>query len=157
MHTPIIQVTYPASFFHQITLFSIPIFPYVFKQDNYFTFSFPVMVTQKAEIFIMKMNTTHNSKNHVKYNLFPKESPWALGNYNYCYWPRDRVISHKPRGRELTVSALQFMNVKKKKKKSSSQKTKKNKTRKMLKKKEVFWQKFQKLNATWYKSWNQIQ
>lgn len=86
----------------------------------------------------MKMNTTHNSKNHVKYNLFPKESPWALGNYNYCYWPRDRVISHKPRGRELTVSALQFMNVKKKKKKSSSQKTKKNKTRKMLKKKEVF-------------------
>lgn len=155
MHTPIIQVTYPASFFHQITLFSIPIFPYVFKQDNYFTFSFPVMVTQKAEIFIMKMNTTHNSKNHVKYNLFPKESPWALGNYNYCYWPRDRVISHKPRGRELTVSALQFMNVKKKKKKSSSQKT--NKTRKMLKKKEVFWQKFQKLNATWYKSWNQIQ
>lgn len=60
------------------------------------------------------MSTTHYSKKHVKCHLFPKEPPRALGNFSYCYWLWDRVITHEPRGRELNVSALQFMNKKKK-------------------------------------------
>lgn len=45
-----------------------------------------------------------------------KEPPWPLGNYAYGYWPRDRVISCEPRGREKSVAALQSTNVEKKKK-----------------------------------------
>lgn len=139
--------------FMQVTLtkhFSIPIFPDIFKQGYHFTFYFPVMLTQRAKVFLMKGVLPTTVPKYVKCHLFPKEPLQPLGNYAYCYWPWDRVISHEPRGRELSVLSLQFMNVKKKK--LSSWKTKKQGKKIYCQKKTkagFLTRKFQKLNATW--------
>lgn len=129
--------------FMQVTLtkhFLIPIFPDIFKQGYHFTFYFPVMLTQRAKVFLMKGVLPTTVPKYVKCHLFPKEPLQPLGNYAYCYWPWDRVISHEPRGRELSVPGLQFMNVKKKNYLHERQKNKAKKFIAKKKQKQVFWQ-----------------